>query len=102
MYLGPMGSPKKVTAADAATHEILGEIPFSNVVRPIALSADEKRLFANVDGLVGLEVADIAKRKMIHRVPAELPDEQKKTASRSHGLKAPPKLLRGCGRMALA
>jgi YVTN family beta-propeller protein len=86
MYLAPMGSPKKVTVADAATHEILGEIPFSNVVRPIALSADEKRLFANVDGLVGLEVADIAKRKMIHRVPAELPDEQKKTASRSHGL----------------
>jgi YVTN family beta-propeller protein len=85
-----MGSPKKVTVADAATHEILGEIPFSNVVRPIALSADEKRLFANVDGLVGLEVADIAKRKMIHRVPAELPDEQKKTASRSHGLSIRP------------
>ena len=86
MYLAPMGAPKKVTVADAATHEILGEIPFSNVVRPIALSADEKRLFVNVDGLVGLEVADIAKRKMIHRVPAELPDEQKKAASRSHGL----------------
>jgi YVTN family beta-propeller protein len=43
-------------------------------------------LFVNVDGLVGLEVADVAKRKMIHRVPAELPDEQKKVASRSHGL----------------
>jgi YVTN family beta-propeller protein len=90
MYLAPMGAPKKVTVADAATHEILGEIPFSNVVRPIALSADEKRLFVNVDGLVGLEVADIAKRKMIHRVPAELPDEQKKAASRSHGLGVRP------------
>jgi YVTN family beta-propeller protein len=86
MYLAPMGAPKKVTVADAATHEILGEIPFSNVVRPIALSADEKRLFVNVDGLVGLEVADVAKRKMIHRVPAKLPDEQKKADSRSHGL----------------
>jgi YVTN family beta-propeller protein len=86
MYLAPMGSPKKVTIADAATHEILGEIPFSNVVRPIALTADEKRLFVEVDGLVGIEVADIASRKMIHRVPAELPAEQRTVASRSHGL----------------
>jgi YVTN family beta-propeller protein len=86
MYLAPMGSPKKVTIVDTATHEILGEVPFSNVVRPIALTADEKRLFVEVDGLVGIEVADLAQRKMIHRVPAELPDEQRKVASRSHGL----------------
>jgi YVTN family beta-propeller protein len=86
MYLAPMGSPKKVTITDTATHEIIGTIPYSNVVRPIALAADEKRLFVEVDGLVGLEVADIAKRKMIHRVRAELPEEQRKVASRSHGL----------------
>lgn len=86
MYLAPMGSPKKVTIADAATHEILGEIPFSNVVRPIALTADEKRLFVEVDGLVGIEVADIASRKMTHRVQAQLTAEQRSVASRSHGL----------------
>jgi YVTN family beta-propeller protein len=86
MYLAPMGTPKKVTITDASSHEILGEIPFSNVVRPIALTADEKRLFVEVDGLVGIEVADIAKRKMIHRVVAELPAEQRKRDSRSHGL----------------
>ena len=86
MYLAPMGSPKKVTIVDAATHKVVGEIPFSNVVRPIALTQDEKRLFAEVDGLVGIEMADMAARKMIHRVPAELADEQKKVASRSHGL----------------
>jgi YVTN family beta-propeller protein len=86
MYLAPMGAPKKVSIADTATHKVIGEVPFSNVVRPIALSKDEKRLFAEVDGLVGIEVADLASRKMIHRVPAELPDEQKKAASRSHGL----------------
>jgi YVTN family beta-propeller protein len=90
MYLAPMGSPKKVTITDAATHEIFGEIPFSNVVRPIALTSDEKRLFAEVDGLVGIEVADIAKRKMIQRVLAELPAEQRKVASRSHGLGISP------------
>jgi YVTN family beta-propeller protein len=86
MYLAPMGSPKKVTVVDVATHERVGEIPFSNVVRPVALSRDEKRLYAEVDGLVGIEVADVDTRKMIQRVPADLPDEQKKAASRSHGL----------------
>src|SRR5262249_14752959 len=86
MYLAPMGNPKKVTIVDVATHKPIGEIPFSNVVRPVAVSADEKRFYAEVDGLVGIEVADVASRKMIHRVQAELPDAQKTKASRSHGL----------------
>jgi YVTN family beta-propeller protein len=86
MYLAPMGSPKKVTIVDTATHKPIGEIPFSNVVRPVAVSKDEKRFYANVDGLVGIEVADLASRKMIHRIPAELAEEHKKKASRSHGL----------------
>jgi YVTN family beta-propeller protein len=90
MYLAPMGSPKKVTIVDTSNHKVIGEIPFSSVVRPIALTRDEKRLFANVDGLVGLEMADIASRKMIHRVPAELADDLKKAASRSHGLGVRP------------
>jgi YVTN family beta-propeller protein len=90
MYLAPMGSPKKVTVAEAATGKVLGEIPFSSVVRPIALSRDEKRLYAEVDGLVGVEAADVAERKMIHRVPAELTDDEKAKASRSHGLGVRP------------
>jgi YVTN family beta-propeller protein len=86
MYLAPMGSPKKVTIVDVATHKAIGEIPFSDVVRPVAVSRDEKRFYAEVDGLVGIEVADVASRKLIHRVHAELPAEQKTAASRSHGL----------------
>jgi YVTN family beta-propeller protein len=86
MYLAPMGSPKKVTIVDVATHKPIGVIPFSNVVRPVALTLDEKRLFAEVDGLVGIEMADVEQRKMIHRVPAELASELRKQASRSHGL----------------
>jgi YVTN family beta-propeller protein len=85
-YLAPMGAPKKVTVVDVETRKPIGEIPFSQVVRPVALSKDEKRLYAEVDGLVGIEVADVEARKMIHRIPAELTDEQKKAASRSHGL----------------
>jgi YVTN family beta-propeller protein len=86
MYLAPMGSPKKVTIIDVATHKPIGMIPFSNVVRPVALSRDEKRLYAEVDGLVGVEVADVESRRMIHRVPAELAEEHRTVASRSHGL----------------
>jgi YVTN family beta-propeller protein len=86
MYLAPMGAPKKVTIVDTATHKPVGTIPFSSVVRPIALSKDESRLYAEVDGLVGIEVADVQARRMIHRVPAELADELKKKDSRSHGI----------------
>jgi YVTN family beta-propeller protein len=85
-----MGAPKKVTVVEADTHKVLGEIPFTNVVRPIALSKDEKRLYAEVDGLVGLEVADVGQRKMIHRITAELTPDQTKVGSRSHGLAIRP------------
>jgi YVTN family beta-propeller protein len=86
MYLAPMGAPKRVTITETATHDIVGEIPFSDSVRPIALTTNEKRFFANVDGLVGIEVADVGTRKKIHRIAALLPEEQRKMASRSHGL----------------
>jgi YVTN family beta-propeller protein len=86
MYLAPMGAPKKVTIVDVATHKPLDTIPFSSVVRPIALTRDEKRLYAEVDGLVGIEVADVQARRMIHRVTAELADDLKRVDSRSHGL----------------
>jgi YVTN family beta-propeller protein len=90
MYLGPMGDPHKVVITEVATNKVIGEIPFSSVIRPIALTKDEKRLFVNVDNLVGIEEADVASRKMIHRVPCELTDEQKKVASRSHGIAVSP------------
>lgn len=90
MYLAPMGNPKKVSVALVATHKVIGEIPFSSVVRPVAVTRDEKRFFAEVDGLVGIEMADVAARKMVHRVPADLAPEHKKVGSRSHGLGITP------------
>lgn len=90
MYLAPMGNPHKVTIVDVATHKAIGEIPFSNVVRPITLTKDEKRLYAEVDGLVGIEVADVEARKMIHRIPADLTPEQRGVQSRSHGIGVRP------------
>ncbi|MCI0682063.1 MAG: hypothetical protein L0Y71_08165 [Gemmataceae bacterium] len=90
MYLAPMGTPKKVSIADVSTHKIIAEVPFSNVVRPIAVTKDEQRLFAEVDNLVGIEMADVPSRKMVHRAPAILADKHKKVGSRSHGLAIRP------------
>jgi YVTN family beta-propeller protein len=86
MYLAPMGAPKRVTIVEVASHKPISEIAFSNVVRPVAVSRDEKRFYAEVDGLVGIEVADVATRQKIHRIPAQLAPEQRTVASRSHGL----------------
>ena len=85
MYLGPKGS-YHVLIADATTHKLIGEIPTSDAPRPIALSKDEKRLYANVDTLIGFEVADVEKRKVIHRIEAEVPAELLRKPSRSHGI----------------
>jgi YVTN family beta-propeller protein len=85
MFLGPKGS-YHVLIADARAHKLIGEIPLSDAPRPIALSKDEKRLYANVDTLLGFEVADVEKRQVIHRVEADVPAELLRTASRSHGI----------------
>jgi YVTN family beta-propeller protein len=89
MYLGPKGS-YHILLASTDTHRIVGEIATSDAPRPIVLSPDEKRLYANVDTLIGFEVADLARRKVIHRVEAEVPEELLRKASRSHGICVTP------------
>jgi len=91
MYLSPMGPPRQVTIVDVAGgHKVVGEIPFSNVVRPPALSRDEKRYYQNIDGLLGFEVADIPSRKLIASVHHNIPKELQDKASRCHGLAIRP------------
>jgi YVTN family beta-propeller protein len=85
MYLGPKGS-YHVLIADTKAHCLIGEIPLSDAPRPIVLSRDEMRLYANVDTLIGFEVCDVPARKVIYRVEAEVPEEKLRTASRSHGI----------------
>ena len=43
-----------------------------------------------MDTLIGFEIVDIAHRKVIHRVEAEVPEELLRKASRSHGIGAAP------------
>jgi len=69
MFLSPMGSPKGVTVVEVtADHKVVGFIPFSDAVRPPALSADGQRLFQHIDGLNGFEVADVPQRRVIASV----------------------------------
>lgn len=91
MYLSPMGNPRRVTIVDVlAGHKVVGHIPYSASVRPPALSADQKRHFQNVDGLIGFEVSDVAARKMVKRVEHVIPAEFKGKGSRCHGLAIRP------------
>ena len=60
---------------------MLGKIgPFTKGIRPFAVSDDERRLYANVDGLLGFEIAEIApdfrSGRMIRRVEARTPPER--------------------------
>jgi YVTN family beta-propeller protein len=89
MFLGPKGS-YAIQIADTSTHKLVGKIPTSDAPRPITLSKDGKRLYANVDTLIGFEVFDVEKRKVIHRVEAEVPQELLRKASRSHGIALRP------------
>jgi DNA-binding beta-propeller fold protein YncE len=92
MYLSPQGPPRVVTVVDiAADHKVIGTLPFSEALRPSAISSDETRFFQNVNGLIGFEVVDIPSRKIIQRVShgieSKFPEDPD---SRSHGLEVRP------------
>jgi YVTN family beta-propeller protein len=91
MYLSPMGNPRRVTVVDvAAGHKTVGEIPYDNVVRPPALSADGRRLYQNIDGLLGFQAADTQTRSVFATVRHTIPDEFQAKSSRCHGLAITP------------
>jgi DNA-binding beta-propeller fold protein YncE len=94
-----------VYVADTATNQVLGKIgPFAKGIRPFAVSDDERYLYANVDGLLGFEIAAITRRpwggRVIHRVEARTPPERlaqipdppkaKPHSTPSHGLNLTP------------
>jgi hypothetical protein len=61
-----------ISVADAATHTVVQTIgPFSNVVRPFTINGTNTHLFANVNDLLGFEVADLETGEVIHRVEVE-------------------------------
>ncbi len=89
VYLEVLTEPY-VYVADVATNTLLGKIgPFSKGIRPFAVSDDEQRVYANVDGLLGFEIGAVGGASrwsgpMLQRIEAQAP------ASRLAEIPAPP------------
>jgi DNA-binding beta-propeller fold protein YncE len=58
-----------VSVAETATHTVVQTVgPFGDRVRPFTLSGNTRLLYANVDNLLGFEVADVQTGRLLHRV----------------------------------
>ena len=82
----PRTQPKEVTVVDARTHKVVATIPTGTGPRPGTISADGKRLYMNVDDLLGFLVIDTAARKVIAKATYELTPDEQAVRSRSHGI----------------
>jgi YVTN family beta-propeller protein len=81
----------KIYVADTRENKIVGTISVGNAPRPIVASDDGKRLYADVDGLLGFVVIDLAARKVIERVKFPLVTEDERLSfSRAHGIGITP------------
>jgi len=79
-----------IYVADMETNKVLGKIgPFTKGLRPFAVTDDERYVYANVDGLLGFEIAEISRKpwggRMTRRVEAHTP------VSRLTDIPEPPK-----------
>lgn len=82
----PRTQPKEVTVVDARTHRVVGTIPTGSGPRPGTISPDGKRLYMNVDDLLGFLVIDTAARKVIGKATYTLTPDEEAVRSRSHGI----------------
>jgi DNA-binding beta-propeller fold protein YncE len=61
-----------ISVADPKTHTVVQTVgPFSNFIRPFTINGSATYLFANMNELLGFEIADLKTGKMIHRVEVE-------------------------------
>ena len=82
----PRTQPKEVTVVDARAHKVVGTIPTGTGPRPGTISPDGKRLYMNVDDLMGFLVIDTAARKVIGKAEYTLTPDEQAVRSRSHGI----------------
>jgi DNA-binding beta-propeller fold protein YncE len=82
----PRTQPKEVTVVDARAHKVVGTIPVGSGPRPGTISPDGKRLYMNVDDLLGFLVVDTEARKVISKATYTLTPDEEAVRSRSHGL----------------
>jgi len=73
-FLSPMGGTHDVFVVDIATdHQVTRRIRFGGSLRPSALSADNRYLLQQIDGLNGFQVADLGVGSVIATVEHTTP-----------------------------
>ena len=82
----PRTQPKEVTVVDAKTHKVVGTIPTGTGPRPGTISPDGRRVYMNVDNLLGFLVIDTAARKVVAKAEYTLTKDEQAVQSRSHGI----------------
>jgi DNA-binding beta-propeller fold protein YncE len=89
VYFEAQGSTRTMSVVDAKTRAIVKEIgPFGNVVRPFTFNGRETLVFANINGLLGFEVADLGTGAVLHHVevPGVTPGRSPTHGIPSHGI----------------
>ncbi len=90
MYLSPLREPEKIFIVETATHKVVREMPLGGQARPIAINRGGTRLFVEYDPFIGFVQAKIPEGEILHRVPIDLPAEQRDVPSRCHGIGVTP------------
>ena len=91
-YLADRGS-RLVEVVDTRTNQIARKLgPFGNFVRPFTVNGRATLLYANVDALLGFEIADIKTGTVLHRVtvPGFTAGSVKRHGCPSHGIGLTP------------
>lgn len=72
VFMAPNGPT--MTVGDLETRRAIKTITFSDHVRPFVVNHDGSRVYANLDNLLGFEVADVKLGKVVRRIeaPAEM------------------------------
>ena len=89
VYFESQGNTRTMSVVDAKTRTIIKEIgPFGDVVRPFTFNGRETLLFANINQLLGFEVADLKTGSILHHVevPGVTPGRSPTHGSPSHGI----------------
>ena len=89
VYFESQGNTKTISVVDAKTRTIIKEIgPFGNVVRPFTFNGKQTFLFANINDLLGFEVADLRTGAIVAHVdvPGVMPGRSPTHGIPSHGI----------------
>jgi DNA-binding beta-propeller fold protein YncE len=69
VYFEAEGNTRTMSVVDAKTRTIVKEIgPFANMVRPFTFNGKQTLLFANINDVLGFEIADLKTGAILHHV----------------------------------